>query len=73
MQHMGFPIFVFFAVMRHIQIIHNIIIIIASPMWHNIVVVEGFLELFTVAQKQMVVKRFDREDLLQLQRTEVMA
>ena len=37
------------------------------------VVVEDFLELFTVAQKQMVVKHFDREDLLQLQRTEVMA
>ena len=39
----------------------------------NYVVVEGFLELFAVAQKQMVVKRFDHVDLLQLQRTEVMA
>ena len=36
------------------------------------VVVEGLLELFAVAQKLMVVKRFDCEDLLQLQRTEVM-
>ena len=37
------------------------------------IVVEYFLELFVVAQKQMVVKCFDHEDLLQLQRTEVMA
>ena len=33
------------------------------------VVVEGFLELFAVAQKQMVVKRFDHVDLLQLPMT----
>ena len=30
----------------------------------NYVVVMSFLELFAVAQKQMVVKRFDHMDLL---------
>ena len=43
------------------------------PNFKEHIVVEGLLELFTVAQKQIVVKRFDHEDLLQLQRTEVMA